>query len=312
MVETFTWFGIVLFALWGICLAEDSLAAGKHVRLLAIGNSFSVNATRFLPELVKASGNALTFGHACIGGCSYAGHWKTVEAFEADPGDTAGRPYSYGERKGLSLKEMLTAEQWDCVTIQQVSWESYRLESHRPHAKLLYDYVRKHAPEAEVLIHQTWAYQEDDPLFKDGFTTEKMHDGLRNAYHTIARELGCRVIPVGDAFRLARRSPDWRYVCPDPNFDYANAKHPNLPDQTRLLTTGLFWSRQDDGTFKLGMDGHHANANGEYLGGCVWFEFLYGRSVVGNTCLPEPVTEPAVLQKIAHDTMAAARKEVQP
>jgi len=309
MASALIWSGCVFVVLCGICLAEDQPAGGKHVKLLSIGNSFSVNASRFLPELVKASGNTLTFGHACIGGCSYAGHWKPLEIFEANPDDPNGRPYSYGDRKALSLKDMLTAEQWDYVTIQQVSWESYKLESHRPHAKLLYDYIRKHAPQAEVLIHETWAYQEDDPLFTDGFMAEKMHGGLRTAYHTIARALGCRVIPVGDAIQLARHSPDWRYVCLDPNYDFRNPQHPALPDQSHLLTTGWFWSKQQDGTFKLGMDGHHANSNGEYLGGCVWFEFLYGQSVVGNTCLPKNVTEPDVLQKIAHQAVAAAQQE---
>jgi hypothetical protein len=32
----------------------------KHVKLLAIGNSFSQNATRFLPQIVKAAGDELT------------------------------------------------------------------------------------------------------------------------------------------------------------------------------------------------------------------------------------------------------------
>lgn len=29
------------------------------------------------------------------------------------------------------------------------------------------------------------------------------------------------------------------------------------------------------------MDGHHANLAGEYLGACVWYEELFGDSVVG-------------------------------
>src|SRR5438067_980193 len=59
----------------------------KHVRLLAVGNSFSGNATKYLPAIVAASGNKLTLGHASIGGCPLERHWRHAAAFEADPDD---------------------------------------------------------------------------------------------------------------------------------------------------------------------------------------------------------------------------------
>ena len=37
----------------------------------------------------------------------------------------------------------------------------------------------------------------------------------------------------------------------------------------------------------IGIDGHHANVAGEYLGACVFYEFLYGDSVVGNPFVPK-------------------------
>jgi hypothetical protein len=52
----------------------------------------------------------------------------------------------------------------------------------------------------------------------------------------------------------------------------------------------------------LGADKFHANAQGEYLLGCVWFEFFYGESVVGNTFVPKGVSaaDAKVLQRVAH------------
>src|SRR4051812_21673102 len=47
----------------------------KHVKLLAVGNSFSGNATHYLKDIVAASGNQIAFGHASIGGCSLQRHW---------------------------------------------------------------------------------------------------------------------------------------------------------------------------------------------------------------------------------------------
>ena len=37
---------------------------------------------------------------------------------------------------------------------------------------------------------------------------------------------------------------------------------------------------------KLSMDGHHANTAGEFLGACVWYEVLFGKSVEANTFVP--------------------------
>ena len=34
------------------------------------------------------------------------------------------------------------------------------------------------------------------------------------------------------------------------------------------------------------MDGHHADVAGQYLGGCVFYEVLFGASVVGNAFIP--------------------------
>src|SRR4051812_50156779 len=46
----------------------------KHVKLLAVGNSFSGNATHYLKDIVAASGNQITFGHASIGGGALPRH----------------------------------------------------------------------------------------------------------------------------------------------------------------------------------------------------------------------------------------------
>lgn len=277
----------------------------KHVKLLAIGNSFSGNATKFLPDIVKASGNALTFGHASIGGCSLKRHWGHAEAFEANPDDPNGRPYTGPDKKKVSLRELLTKEPWDYVTIQQFSFESHNIDTYRPYAGLLAAYVRKHAPTAKLLVHETWAYRADDPRFKRGMTQQQMYDGLRRAYATIAGEIGAAgVLPVGDAFWRAQRDPAWQFAGPDPNFDYAKPQPPKLPDQTHSLHVGHTW-KDVKGKQSLAMDGHHANAAGQYLGAAVWFEVLYGQSVVGNAFVPKGVkpADVAFLQRVAHETV---------
>jgi len=280
----------------------------KQVKLLAVGNSFSGNATKYLKDIVAASGNQLTFGHASIGGCPLEKHWKLAEAFEVDPDSAGNRPYA-GLKPGTkaSLKELLTAEKWDVITFQQASIKSFDPETYQPYASQLAAYARKHAPTARLYIHQTWAYRADDPLFKKDITQEQMYERLKAAYARTAGEIDALVLPVGDAFERARRNPAWAGKFPDPAYDYKNPVFPNLPDQTHSLHTGYSWVKPKTGgkpTLKL--DGHHANAAGQYLGAAVWFECLYGQSIVGNTFVPAGMKaeDVAILQKIAHETVA--------
>ncbi|MBA4190668.1 MAG: DUF4886 domain-containing protein [Planctomycetaceae bacterium] len=280
---------------------------GKTVRLLTVGNSFSQNATKYLDKIVEADGNTLIHHRCVIGGSGPEQHLAKAALHEKDTKDKAGL---YGTSK--SLKQELVAEKWDVITIQQASIRSHDVANYRPAAKELYDYIKKHAPDSEIVIHQTWAYRVDDPRFgttpgKAGEprTQKEMYDGLSSAYRTIAKELGVRRIPVGDAFYLADTDPKWGYK-PDLKFDPKTAKAPALPDQTHSLHVGQRWDKADDKQV-LRMDGHHASPAGEYLGGLVFHEFLSGTSAVGNKFRPEGVDADYArfLQDTAHKAVDA-------
>lgn len=289
-------YALLVLALF--CSVSGHAAEPKHVRLLAIGNSFSGNATRFLPEIVKAGGDALTFSTISIGGCTLQRHWTNALAFQSG----SAHPDAVAWKK-------LTAQKWDFVTLQQQSLMSCDAGTYRPFAKQLHDYIRAQAPTAEIVLHETWAYRADDPLFKKDFSHQAMHSQLRAAYAIIAGELGLRVIPVGSAFENARLDKAWGGVFPDPNFDTKGAAFPKLPDQTHSLHVGWAWAKDKSGQQSLKYDGHHANAAGEYLGAAVWYELLFGHSVVGNSFVPKGVTpaDAAILQRIAHETVGVTQ-----
>ena len=285
-----------------LCLAP----APKTVKLLTIGNSFSGNATHYLSDIAKAGGHTLVHTSMSIGGAAMEVHWGRIEANEKDPKDGL-----YGTK---ALGTTLSGSDWDYVTIQQASIKSHDVATYRPYAAQLQEYVKKHAPKAELLLHQTWAYRVDDPRFgpkpKEGepATSEVMYTMLSAAYKTIAKELGVRRLPVGDAFHLVETDTAWAYK-PDPTFDKAKAVAPELPDQTHSLHAGWKWTTKD-GKSTLGMDGHHANSYGEYLGACVWYEVLFKESCVGNSFLP-PGMKPEdakYLQDAAHRAVADAAK----
>lgn len=267
--------------------AQDS-GKGKTIRLLTVGNSFSHNATHYLGDLAKAEGDTLILREDIVGGASMELHWSKAQAFEKDAKDKLGR-YSNGK----SLKEELSSQKWDYITFQQASILSHNIATYRPFAKQLSDYFKKHAPDATLLLHETWEYRVDDSRFSvkepkpgEPKTQDEMYRGLADAYTTIAKELDVRVIPVGDAFHLANRDPQWGFKVSATPFDAKQAKQGQLPDQTHSLNVGYIW-KTVKGKTQLSMDGHHANLAGEYLGACVWYEVLFGKSVEANSFVPK-------------------------
>ena len=290
---------LLLFLLLALATAQ-----AETVKVLSVGNSFSQNAQKFFTQITEASGNTTIAKNAMIGGCDLERHMRHVDAFEANADDPQGHPYPGGQ----SLKELLTEQQWDYVTIQQVSYKSFRPETYHPHVDRLIAYIRKHAPQAEIVIHQTWAYRDDHPFWGDeSLNPDVMYRGLRSAYDKLAKEEGLRLIPCGDAMEAARRDPAWGKFVPDTSFDPKHAVYPALPTQEKhALHNGYSW-RKDSKTnaYTLRKDCIHANSRGEYLLGCVWFEFFFGKSVVGNSFRPKNVSaaDAAVMQRIAHQVV---------
>lgn len=277
--------------------------APKPVRLLTIGNSFSANATRHLPALATAGGQTLIHKSIVVGGSPLQLHAQKALSHEHDPGDPKGL---YAD--GKSLQHWLQSEPWDFVTIQQASIKSHDLSTYQPYARQLRDIIARYAPSAKLLVHQTWAYRSDDPRFKsknhkagEPQSQAAMHVQLSHAYRSVAAELGAGLIPVGDAFHVVATDSNWAYTN-DPSFNARNARHPALPDQAHSLHVGWKWWKRKDGRMALRMDGHHANLAGEYVGACVWFERLFGTSVVGNSFVPKDLDAEFAryLQETAH------------
>ncbi len=279
--------------------------AVQTVSLLTVGNSFAVNSTKFIKELAEADPRVeVILGKANLGGCTFERHWKHAAAYEQDPKSKEGKPYG-----GKSLRQILESRKWDIITIQQVSYKSEDYSTYQPYADNLAAYIRKYAPSADLRIHQIWAYRKDDPRFKGkkDYTQETMFERLTASYWKLAAHIHARIIPVGSAFQKARRHPDWNFTAPDPDYDYKNPRYPKLPDQTHSLNRGYSWAKPKGKNKKasLKMDGHHASIAGEYLGGAVFFECIFGKSVVGNTFVPGGMSkeDAAFLQKIAHETV---------
>ena len=257
-------------------------ADGKMIKILAIGNSFSQDAVEHLYEIGQAGGVDMLVGNLYIGGCSLETHWQNASTDAAN--------YCYyktGEApRNASIREALECEKWDYVTMQQASHDSGRQDSYYPYINDLSDYVKSYAPQAEQVIHQTWAYEIDSshPGFQHYNNDQQdMFSALKDAYSRAAGALGFRIIPCGEAMQMARATT---------LFDYAN------------------------GGKSLCRDGFHASLTlGRYLLASVWYEFFTGRSILGNPYVPKSICnedqanddEIAVLKQCAHEAVLLYR-----
>ncbi len=252
--------------------AAETTSTNEPLKVLSIGNSFSVNAHRYLSDITESMGDKIILGNAVIGGCPLSLHWNNAASNNVS--------YKYNGQP-VSLKKYLEAEDWDFVTIQQASGYSRFPESYEPHGTNLIAFIKEHAPKAEILVHQTWAYRQDESRIKKwGITTDEMHAGVAKAYKDFANNHGLRIIPAGEAIQLARKEYGWDTYTPE-------NKEAGEPAKGRTL---------------LSNDGYHANNSGEFLIGCVWYEFLFDKDVRPSTFIPQNVSpeDGAQLREIAH------------
>ena len=176
------------------------------MKILAIGNSFSSDATRYLYGVARAAGVKLKVANLYIGGCSLYRHYRNMLS-----GDAA---YSFelnGASSGLfvSLERALLSDEWDVVTLQQSSHYSPHEETFEPFLSELAAYVRRYAPKAKLYIHQTWAYESGCPRLMNMAkveTAEEMLGRLTRNYERAAITVDADgIIPCGDAmYRFER------------------------------------------------------------------------------------------------------------
>lgn len=236
------------------------------MKVLAIGNSFSMDAMRYLHQIGLAEGEEIFCANLYIGGCSLQRHAENIRTLES--------AYAYqanGDETGktVSVLEGLCAQSWDIVTLQQASHVSFDWTSFQPYLSQTADFVRRHAPGAKVMIHQTWAYEQGSERLRQvaGYAdSETMFADVAACYQRAAAELGgVPLIPSGAAMQLAMR----------------------------------------EGLTPIHRDGFHADLGyGRFLLGCVWFEALMGRPVSEDCVIPldVPVSRQQLekAKKIAH------------
>lgn len=270
-----------------------------ELKVLTIGNSFADSVFGMLPKIAEAQGDKVVMDRANIGGCSLENHVKLIADCEKDANC---KPY----QKKYNLKDLLTQTRWDIVTIQQASPLSWKGESYHPYINQLVDYIRKFAPHAEIVIQQTWAYRSDAKQFKSwNIDQDEMHKRLTGNYTREAHNFQIRMIPSGNAVAMARTTQKTKFIAPSAD-DIAKLTYPNLPNQNGSLIIGYAWNKNaQTGQYHLDADFIHLNARGQYLQACVWYAYLFNKSVVNCKYVPTGIDaeDAAFLRATAQKTV---------
>ena len=197
---------------------------GEPLKVLMIGNSFSICNLREMPNVAEAMGRRLDLVSLFIAGCSLERHWNNVVAATTN---AAFRPYRFDRTvdgsktvkdEKINIQEALALDKWDVVTIQQASHLSWRPESYEPFAGSLVAKIRELAPQAKIVVQETWSYPPwDKRLAKFGFDQAEMYARLHAAYGALAAKYGFDVIPVGTA---AERVPNRNALFKQPDFHF--------------------------------------------------------------------------------------------
>ena len=160
------------------------------MKILAIGNSFSQDAARYLHGAAVRAGLNVEIANLMIGGCSLETHYRNMLS-----GEKRYMLEYNGSYTGFntSLKEALLTCHWDVITIQQVSHESPFYPKFAPYIKELAAYIRKCAPASKLILQQTWAYEEGSARLTNELKFEKSADMLAKiveSYNKAADEMG--------------------------------------------------------------------------------------------------------------------------
>ena len=225
------------------------------IKILSIGNSFSNNAHTYLHAIAESAGVEIKNANLYIGGCSLERHVSNIRTNAAAYGY-----YINGASTGrrATVMEGLLEEKWDFVTLQQASHFSGLYPTYYPYIYELSDYVKKYAPDARQIIHQTWAYEKTatHPLFyRYNSNQQVMYAALVAAYNQAAKAIGADIIRCGELVQALRR---------DPLFDI------------------------DNGGMQITGDGYHmSKPYGCYAVGAAWFVKLCGGDIFKANFVPE-------------------------
>ncbi len=164
------------------------------MKILTIGNSFSQDATAYMERIALSD---IYVRNLFIPGCDLKMHCDNIITNE--------KAYEY-QKNGkklcmISLEKALKKEQWNVITIQQVSHLSGILNSYFPYISELINYIKQNVPNTKIMLHKTWPYAHgcQHSYFSDyNNNTKTMYDSINRTVKIISAQFNIPVIKTGD------------------------------------------------------------------------------------------------------------------
>ncbi|MBQ9963832.1 MAG: DUF4886 domain-containing protein [Clostridia bacterium] len=289
---------IVSIALLACAVPAVTTGAGTEpIRILAIGNSYSNNATQlteFIAESLEEELN-VEFYSLYYAGCSLSQHVKYyTENLPVYELFRRGTSLYGGAATPITMQTAFDLHDYDYVTIQQspggaAQFSTYWTESN-PYLTQLQDIIEENEPQAQIKIHQTWSYslpaaQGSNPYSDRVWeNTRIMYNEIKEGYELAAAKMGLTnadIIPVGTAMQLAKD-------------EYGYGDFYNESGVGRMENGALYEDFIS-----------HLNLRSRYMAACVWLEYFFGVDCRKATYVHSSLTEEdcVVLRKIAHEVV---------
>jgi hypothetical protein len=191
------------------------IEVARHVvtdtlRVLSIGNSFSLDALSYVPFIMKAVAPQiyLKLGIMYIGGGGLDTFYNALDT-------TAFRYYwSYGarpwnERFSVALSETLSSQPWDVIVLQQQSNKSRDYSTYQPYLNQIIEWLDERATwnhEYAWLI--TPSYPDNLPRLAPDTTSVQMFERILQCVQNVQQDTGIELLlPCGTAIQNARTTP---------------------------------------------------------------------------------------------------------
>lgn len=294
----------------------------KPLKVLAIGNSFSICVLKEMPNIAADLECPLDFCSMYIPGCTLDRHAANLKKSDSNPYyitwsyvscKKGEEPFKdalvqiknkHGHlRTHSNIERMLKADKWDIVTVQQGSHQSWQEKSYEPHGTKLLEMIKKCAPQAKVYVQQTWSYTPwDKRLHNWKIDQNEMFAKIEKAYGKFAGEHGLELIRTGEAIQRYRKELPVKYTEKSNNDVVGTGDFKELPKPASWWPAGL---EKETGLWWPKGDVFHLNWKGDYLQGLVWTAKLFGVDVTECKYAPKNLKKSPdivkLMQKIANE-----------
>ncbi len=194
---------------------SDTLLWQRHenadLRILAIGNSFTINAATYFPWLVdRLNDDSVCIARLTQSGCSLSMHWDN----HVD--NKPNYDFYYSDNGGWSLSEIKTIDaallalDWDVIVIQQQSGLSGVFSSYYPLPGLV-ALFRETNPNAKIAWHYTWPYREGTnhgDFARYDENPQKMYEAILEAGDRASEDLDIKIPSATLIWEMRQQYPE--------------------------------------------------------------------------------------------------------